>query len=306
MDPQANQGSRWSPRRIVAEHVVPKPPPERTQDRVVYGLMQPLVGARLLVTDGELRASALAAAALLFAACAVVALLRPASSVGGVLYSFYAAFALLAPVPSVLLAHRYARMAVLARHKLGFSPAEPCLEPLRAMLVRAVKQTILVALAIAPAVGLLRLVPIAGPWLVKIVAAGWALHWIVVDAFDSARFLRPGQTLADLEAHADHIRPPWYVRGLQRAAARVPIGGRLLARFARLCDRLSRPWREEIALVEDHPALMLGFALSTAALLAIPVVNLLFRPIVIIGATHVLGRLEAIEPGSPALPPPTA
>ena len=38
---------------------------------------------------------------------------------------------------------------------------------------------------------------------------------------------------------------------------------------------------------------MLGFALSTAAILAIPIVNLAFRPIVIIGAAHVLGQLEA-------------
>jgi uncharacterized protein involved in cysteine biosynthesis len=36
----------------------------------------------------------------------------------------------------------------------------------------------------------------------------------------------------------------------------------------------------------------LGFALSTAALLALPIVNLAFRPIVIIAAVHVLGQLE--------------
>jgi uncharacterized protein involved in cysteine biosynthesis len=53
------------------------------------------------------------------------------------------------------------------------------------------------------------------------------------------------------------------------------------------------PWREEVALVEDHPVLMLGFALSTAAVLAVPVLNLAFRPIVIVGACHVLGQLEA-------------
>jgi uncharacterized protein involved in cysteine biosynthesis len=52
------------------------------------------------------------------------------------------------------------------------------------------------------------------------------------------------------------------------------------------------PWREEIALVEQHPALMIGFALSTAIILAVPILNLVFRPIVIVGATHVLGQLE--------------
>jgi hypothetical protein len=120
----------------------------------------------------------------------------------------------------------------------------------------------------------------------------WALHWVVVDAFDSARVLKPGETLADVDAAALRIRPPWYVRWLLHAADSVPIGGRLVRRFAGLCDRLSLSWREEIALVEQHPALMVGFALSTAALLAIPVLNLAFRPIVIIGASHILGQLE--------------
>ena len=62
--------------------------------------------------------------------------------------------------------------------------------------------------------------------------------------------------------------------------------------FARLCDRLSLPWREEIALVEEHPALMIGFALSTAVLLTVPILNLAFRAIVIIGAAHIVGQLE--------------
>ena len=41
---------------------------------------------------------------------------------------------------------------------------------------------------------------------------------------------------------------------------------------------------------------MAGFALATAALLAVPFLNLLFRPIVLVAATHVLGRLHAEEP----------
>ena len=72
----------------------------------------------------------------------------------------------------------------------------------------------------------------------------------------------------------------------------MPVVGRILVRFARWCDKRALPWREEIAIVEEHPSLMVGFALSTAALVATPVLNLLFRPIVLIGASHVLGRLE--------------
>ncbi|HEX9102861.1 MAG TPA: hypothetical protein VF997_11690, partial [Polyangia bacterium] len=134
----------------------------------------------------------------------------------------------------------------------------------------------------------------------------WALHWIVVDAFDAARVLQPGQTLADLDALADKERQPWFVRLLAQGES-VPVVGRVLVKFARWCDKLARPWREEIALVEEQPSLMIGFALSTAALVATPVLNLLFRPIVLIGAAHVLGRLEGrhetaalAAPSSPA------
>lgn len=279
------------------------PPPRAHGPRLVYGLVQPLLGARLLVTDRELLVAALVPAGLLAGFCAVVALAE-AHNVEGGLRTFYTTFALLAPLPSVILAHHYARLAVLARRKLGFGPAEPCLESLRTMIKRAIKQTILVAIALAPAIALVKALPLVGRPIVQVIGAAWALHWIVVDAFDSARFLRPGQTVADLDAHAEHIRQPWFVRGFNALADRLPIGKRILRRFARFCDRMAMPWREEIALVEDHPSLMLGFALSTAAFLAVPVVNLLFRPIVQIGAAHVLGQLEALEPDSPIVPPP--
>ena len=60
---------------------------------------------------------------------------------------------------------------------------------------------------------------------------------------------------------------------------------------------------------------MIGFALSTAALVATPVLNLLFRPIVLIGAAHVLGRdrraagaarrqAGAVAAGGGSAPPP--
>jgi hypothetical protein len=287
--------SRRPAHQIFAEHVAPRPPPAKPVDRVVYGLVQPLLGLRLLVTDRELLRAALVPVGLLAAFCAAVALLGGGLH-GGALHRFYTTFALLAPLPSVLLGHHYARLAVLARHKLGFAPAEPCLESLWRMFKRAVKQAVLIALALAPVSFLLKLIPGAGWALVQAAAAVWALHWVVVDAFDSARYLRPGQTVADLDAAAAALPAPWYVRWLDRAADKLPIGNRLLRRFARLCDRLSVPWREEILLVEKHPTLMLGFALSTAALLALPILNLAFRPVVIIGAAHVLGQLERTEP----------
>lgn len=278
------------PFSAVREHVTPRPPPDAAVDRLVYGLCQPVVGARTLLAHRELLRAALVPVGLLAACCAVVAMSGHPSRF---VHRFYTTFAVLAPLPSIVFADHYARLAAKARIVLGFGPVEPCIEPLRRNLARAIKQAILVALALAPVSGLLDLVPGVGWLLVQVAAAVWALHWVVVEAFDSARALRPGETLADLDAAALRVRLPWFVRGLYHAADRVPFGGDLVRRFARLCDRLSLPWREEVALVEDHPVLMLGFALSTAAVLAVPILNLAFRPIVIVGASHVLGQLEA-------------
>jgi hypothetical protein len=62
-----------------------------------------------------------------------------------------------------------------------------------------------------------------------------------------------------------------------------------------LCDRLALDSRGEIATMESNRALAVGFSLSTAALLATPVLNLLFRPIIIAGSSHLLGQLEKEE-----------
>ncbi|GAC1594903.1 MAG: hypothetical protein NVS4B10_02960 [Myxococcales bacterium] len=169
-------------------------------------------------------------------------------------------------------------------------------------------------LAVAP-VALFESVP-----LVRYAAAAllglWGLHWVVVDALDDARVLLPGETVASAEAAAERSAPPpWFVRGfyraaeaLQRAPAVPAFVAWLVRKFARACDRLAVPWREEIALLESHRALGLGFGLTTAALLATPVLNLLFRPIIIVAAVHLLGHLEPGEaghghPGAPAAPP---
>ena len=292
--PPVNPSPRWAPHKVAAQSVsTPTPPPDAHADRLVYGLMQPILGARMLFTDGDLLRAALVPAGLLAAFCVLVALLDPSQwTVREVVRRFYQTFAVLAPLPSVLLARHYARLAALARTKFGFGAAEPCIEGLGRALSRLVKQTVLVAIGMVPLTFALHFVPLFGPLVIRVVVAVWALHWIVVDAFDSARVLLPGQTLADLDALAEKAPRPWFVRVLESAQP-WPVIGRLLAKFGRWCDRLSKPWREEIALVEEHPSLMVGFALSTAALVATPVLNLLFRPIVLIGAAHVLGRLEA-------------
>ncbi|MGZ3425068.1 MAG: hypothetical protein ACXVCV_00400 [Polyangia bacterium] len=310
-----NPAARWAPHKIAAESVAtPTAPPDAHADRAVYGLMQPILGARMLFRDRELLQAALVPAGLLAAFCALIALLDPSSwSVGGIVRRFYQTFAVLAPLPSVLLSRHYARLAAVARNKFGFGPVEPCIEPLGRALSRLVKQTILVAVGVIPVTFALHFLPLVGPLLIRVVVAVWAVHWIVVDAFDSARVLQPGQKIADLDLLADKAPRPWFVRLLAEGEP-LPVIGRILTRFARWLDKLARPWREEVALVEQHPSLMIGFAVSTVALVATPVLNLLFRPIVLIGAAHVLGRLEhapaqltsttTMAP-PPPMPPPT-
>jgi uncharacterized protein involved in cysteine biosynthesis len=67
-----------------------------------------------------------------------------------------------------------------------------------------------------------------------------------------------------------------------------------VGRFAGVCDRLALVWREEIAVLETHPAVAAGFGAATALLLATPVLNLLFRPIIIVASVHLLGELERV------------
>jgi hypothetical protein len=270
----------------------PPPPDGAHAGRFLYGLMQPLMSLRLLLRDRALLRAALVPVFWIAAFCAVIALLQFSDGPREMLRHFYRTFAVLAPLPSVLMASHYARLAVRARQPLGLSPAEPYLESLWRRCSRAIAQAILMGLALAPITVSLGFIPVAGRPLVKAVAALWALHWIVIDAFDATRVLRPGESPA-APAHDEVAAPsPWFVRALLRPCPWLPIIGRLLRRFARWVDRLARPWRDDIAVVEANPLLTLGFALTTAALLATPVLNLFFRPIVLIGAVHLIGRIE--------------
>src|SRR5256885_1687736 len=137
-----NPTARWAPHKVAAQSVAaPTAPPDAHADRAVYGLMQPILGARMLFTDRELFRASLVPAALAF-------------------------------------------------------------------------------------------VPIIGHVVIKMVVAVWALHWIVVDAFDAARVLQPGQTVQDLDVLADKAPRPWFVRLLAEGQP-LPVIGRILIRFAR-------------------------------------------------------------------------
>lgn len=272
----------------------PLPPRTARLDRFLYGLAQPVIGARFVARDRQLVKSALLPVVLLALFCAAVTLLRRPASAWNFLLRFYAVFAVLAPVPSIVFAHHYARLAATARQKLGLGDCQPRLEGLGRAIRRAVYQAILVAVAALPVLGLLRLIPGFGG-LAALVSALWALHWVIIGAFDDARVLEPGETLADVEAQNAAAPKAWFVRCFLWLAHRLPVIGGPLRWFSRRCDRLSLEWREEMEIAENHPVLVAGFGLTTATLLATPVLNLFFRPIIIVASVHLLGHISREE-----------
>ena len=283
-----------------------QPPPSASDHlgNALYGAAQPLLGARILLRDPQLLREAFVPAGWLALACAAYALISAKSGapIPDHFKTFYKAFAALAVAPPILFGNHYARLAQQARIKLGFGACGPREASLWFFAKRSLQSLILVALAAWP-LAIFQHVPVLG------LAAGaalllWGLHWVVVDALDDARILLPGETLAAAEAAgAANAPPPWFVREFYRFESMLlefPLVPSIVPwavrKFARACDKLSTPWREEIELFEKNRAIGFGFAIATTVLLAVPGLNLLFRPIIIIAASHLLGQLEPGEP----------
>jgi hypothetical protein len=285
----------------------PQPPPaEPPRERFLYGMAQPLLGIRIVLRDRELLAEAFRPAILLAGFCALTAWLGIGEGKSW-LGRFYTTFALLAPLPSVIFAAHYARMAAQTRRKLGFGPCEPKREALPTVIWRAAAQAIVVAAGLLPVLALIKLFPFVGRPLAQALAGLWALQWVVVDAFDDARVRKPGVTQRMLDREAELAPRPWFVRFFHSLGKALPAPlSSLCNGFGNLVDRLSKSFREEVALIEAHPALAAGFALATAALLATPVLNLFFRPIILVGSAHLLGHLEKTEQAVEAPPLPAA
>jgi hypothetical protein len=275
------------------------PPRDAHVDRFGWGARQPYEAARLVLSDPELLRESLHPALLLALVCAGVAICTTLPGWSTVT-RFYNVFLALAPWPSILLARHYARLAVLAHRKLGLGEAQPVYEPIGRAIRRALGQAVLIAIAVAPVSFFLGWIPLFGTVVVKVTAAVWALHWVLVNAFESGRVLLPGQTIEELDRIARETTAPWFVRGLYRLGERAPAIGGPCRWFANLCDRLAWPWREEMAIIEQHLTLTGGFALTTFALLATPVLNLLFRPVVLVASVRVLSLVD--ESQIPSLP----
>lgn len=291
--PRSSGIVRWAWSRIRAYSQV-QAPPAGEHEQALYGFSQPILGARVLLADPELLKEALLPAGVLGLACALWATVQVNDGQLAWFGHFYKAFATLAPLPSLLFANHYARLAAMIRWRLGLGACGPREMPIGMLVGRMIRQTLIVAIGIAPVLVAARLVPVLGPYLLSPVALTlWGLHWVVADAFDDAQVCEPGESLLESIARDRNAPEPWFVRWMTRGASHLPTFFAAPARwFARLCDKLAMDSRGEISIMEQHRAVSLGFALSTAALLATPVLNLLFRPIILAGSSHLLGQLE--------------
>jgi hypothetical protein len=295
---------RWAFQRVRGYSRGVQAPPVGQKEQVVYGFAQPILGARVLLSDPELLKEALYPAGLLAAACALYATFgTDAPGWMGWFKTFYKAFAALAPLPSFFFANHYARLAAMIRWRMGFGACGPREMPWRLLGGRMIRQALIVAVGVAPLLLLTRVLPGIGDVLSGVVLGIWSLHWVVADAFDDAQVCLPGESLKESIQRDRNAPKPWFVRIVERVAAPLPgIFRGPLRLFARLCDKLAMDSRGEIEKMETNRAVSVGFSLSTAALLFTPVLNLLFRPIIIAGSSHLLGQLEKEEADSHSLP----
>jgi uncharacterized protein involved in cysteine biosynthesis len=272
----------------------PTPPPDDSWlARVAWGFAQPLLGLRTVVREPELRRASIIPVLGLAALCTLAAWGESSRPEGKSFFvAWYATLLALAPIPSLLFARHYARVAARAHRVLGLGAVEPFYKRTVRTLWETLVMVIAIAVGLAPVVWLVGTLPGVGRVLALVLGAGWTLNWIVIEAFDSARTLAPGDTTEAADARAMRLPQPWFVR-IYIFDAPVPGLIRGLGRaLAGPIGRLVREWRAELLLVERAPAVSIGFGAATAVLLAVPGLNLMFRPAVVAGATHVRARFE--------------
>ncbi|HUJ26212.1 MAG TPA: hypothetical protein VLW85_09350, partial [Myxococcales bacterium] len=208
---------RWALSRIRAYSGV-QPPPVARNEQALYGFSQPVLGIRVLLADMELLKEALYPAAVLALVCALWASVQGGAGRWSWFGHFYKAFALLAPLPSVIFANHYARLGALIRWRLGLGACGPREFPLGMLIGRLVRQALIVAVGVLPFAALANALPGIGNWLSAGVLGLWSVHWVVADAFDDAQVLQPGETLKASIDHDRRARPPWFVRMFLKSA----------------------------------------------------------------------------------------
>jgi hypothetical protein len=274
----------------------PPPLPPRGVALLWFGMQQPLYGLRVVLREPALRRIAATPIVFLVTLCLLVALTGE-RDVGGRLEVFVATMVSLAAVPVVLFGRTYRRLAAAARVPLGLSPRDVARPSLMSAIGDAIRQTILVAIGLVPVYIVVELLSgwegvgaalVGLAWLLGVL---WTLHWISIEALDNAHTLAPGATEADAQKAADAVGDPWFVR-LYTGPLRP---------FGKLMRRLSRPWRRELDVLARAPELVLGFGLGVAGMLLIPMGALVFRPASIVGAVHLLGRLDRSGTAAPGV-----
>jgi hypothetical protein len=298
---------RGSAQRLTAYAAAPHPMPARGRwlDGFLYGASLPALGMRALLRDRGLRRSAGVPVAVLTALCAAAAGVAfvedgPLAAV----QAFYGLLTAAAPLSPILFTRVYARLAAHSRTVLGFEPREPYLRGFGQATFETFLQLVLLAIGILPIVAIIGMIPVVGRVWVVILGALWTGHWVVVEALDNARALAPGETREQYEGRVSHGLPqPWFARiyDIGRGTALAPLlaVGRIWGSFV---GRLSRRWRSEAKVIENDPFIAAGLGAGAAVLLAIPIVNLLFRPAVVIAAATWHAQLELRDGDGPEGP----
>lgn len=262
---------------------------------VRYGLAQPFLGLRTIFRSSDLLGISLAPSVGL-ALIAVIVGVHAASEHGmwrGLLASWLA-IAALAPLPPLIFGRIYAHLAAKARPHLGLAPAAPYLRGLVQLAGEWLAQVVVLAIGVLPLTLLAKVLPGVGIAVAVAVQGAWALHWIVVEGYDNCRTLPEGRTVQELEDES-HKRPgsPWFHRWHHTVTGPkwllVILGP--VRMLSEVVTSLARAWRVEVDLAEDEPWISLGFGLGVVVMLAVPGLNLLFRPAVVVGGVHLRYRL---------------
>jgi hypothetical protein len=117
------------------------------------------------------------------------------------------------------------------------------------------------------------------------VLAVWGTYWLAV--------LTIGKSA--LAWHHRPPRTPWFVRGLDEAAARVPLlGWRPVRLYRRLWARLTRGMWAPATELEEAPFRSAGL-LVARMVAGIPGLSVFMRPLIPVAAAHIILRREVAD-----------
>lgn len=280
--------------------VSPSRVPTTRLEACLYGAAQPIVAVRLLVRHGELMRRAIVPALAFAALCVGLAVDEATGGTWSVIERTYLALVAAAPISPILFSRSYARLAAKAQTLAGYGERDPYLRSFRQAGVETMLQLIVLGIGTAPVMVIMALLPFDAVG-VALVTGLWGLHWIFVEAFDSARTTPAGRPFVESE-HDPNERPPWYERITNfRWPAGLGFLGGPLRWWGRMLGRLTRRWWSEVAIGERHPWMAVGFSACAALILALPGINLFFRPVVVIAAALVAAELDDGKQSSTAL-----